>query len=65
MNDKVTYLDSYRPHLTIRGATGNVYVIPEEALARMAHGDLPLEDNEDMIRGIIRDFLHDLNAEYD
>jgi len=63
MSDNVTYIDEYRPHLSIRGPTGTFHIISEDALIRMAKGEIPLEGNDDMILGIIHDFLLDLGIE--
>ena len=63
MTDNVTNIDEYRPHLCIHGPTGDIHVIPEEALIKMAKGEIPIEGNEDMIRGIIHDFLLGLGIE--
>ena len=65
MSDNVTNIDKYRPHLSIRGPTGVFHVISEDALIRMAKGEIPIENCDDMLRGIIHDFLLDLGIEYD
>lgn len=42
---------------------GNVHVVPLSVFTRIAHGEMPLsqlDDHEDIIRAILKDWMQDL-----
>ena len=56
----VTILDDQRPHITIPGDSGDVYVVPLELMRDIVAGKKLLsdiDDSEQITRAIVREWL--------